>query len=174
MDNNQNIESRISNLDSFLPSTNATGCRNSSHPSVESPTNHINSATNQGFRLKYGGSAPAAIMSHDYSLRLSAKNRLKDLFESKKTNVQSQLRRYMSKTVPPMTNKADRSLLNSRIVDSRGTKSAPNNGNPIDFLKHSPDSSTGNPGDPDDFMLGEQNSYHDLNGDADDNLSVRS
>jgi hypothetical protein len=161
-------------IDSFLPSTNATGCRNSSHPSVESPTNQGIDGNSQNIRLKFGGSAPPAMMSSEFALRSSAKSRIKDLFDAKTANIQNQLRREISKTVPLIANNGNTSATNSRSSDRRGTKSAPTNDAQIDLSKHSPDSSVGNAADQEDLGLLEQNSYNDLQGDADDNISVRS
>ncbi len=161
-------------IDSFLPSTNATGCRNSSHPSVDTPINHVINETNQNIRLKFGGSAPPAIMSSEFALRSSAKSRLKDLFDAKTTNVQNQLRRQISKTVPVVTPKDKSRVSNSRLSDRQGTKSAPTNNHPIDLSKHSPDSSIDNVAEQDDLLLLDQPSYNDLQGDIDDNISVRS
>ena len=161
-------------IDSFLPSTNATGCRNSSHPSVETPTNHGTGGTNPSIRLKFGGSAPPAIMSTDFSLRLSAKTRIKDLFDAKQTNVQNQLRRHMAKTVPVPTNRGEKNGNKNRTNEQRGARSAPTQDAPLDPLKHSPDSSIDNPADRDEILMMEQHSYNDLAADQDDNLSVRS
>jgi hypothetical protein len=161
-------------IDSFLPSTNATGCRNSSHPSVESPANQGVDGNNQNIRLKFGGSAPPAIMSSEFALRSSAKSRIKDLFDAKAANIQNQLRREISKTIPLDTRKENTNTTNSQSSERRGIKSAPTNDAQADPSKHSPDSSIGNAADQDDLALLEQNSYNDLQGDADDNISVRS
>jgi hypothetical protein len=161
-------------IDSFLPSTNATGCRNSSHPSVDTPTIQAINGTNQNMRLKFGGSAPPAMMSSEYTLRLSAKSRLKDLFDAKTTNIQNQLRRQISKTVPLTAGKDDTHLSNSRSSERHATKSAPTNDRPINPSKYSPDSSIDNAPDQDDMLLLDQNSYNDLQGDVEDNISVRS
>jgi len=161
-------------IDSFLPSTNATGCRNSSHPSVDTPINQATNETNQNIRLKFGGSAPPAIMTSEFALRSSAKSRLKDLFDAKTTNVQSQLRRQLSKTVPVVTPKDKSRASNSRLGDRQGTKSAPTNDHQIDLSRHSPDSSIDNAAEQDDILLIDQSSYNDLQGDIDDNISVRS
>ena len=157
-------------LDSFLPSTNATGCRNSSHPSVDTPTNPNLNEPNQNIRLKFGGSAPPAIMSTEFSLRLSAKSRLKDLFDAKTANIQNQLRRQISKTVPLPSREKNRDTPNSQSGDRRGAKSAPTN----DPTRLSPDSSVENAADRDDLLIIDQPSYNDLQGDMDDNISVRS
>ena len=114
------------------------------------------------------------MMSTDFALRLSAKSRLKDLFDAKTANVQNQLRRNMSKTVPLTLNKDERSAMNSRTSEQRGTKSAPTNDFPLDPMKHSPDSSVDNTADQDDLLQLDQGSYNELQADADDNLSVRS
>ena len=137
-------------IDSFLPSTNATGCRNSSHPSADSP---MNQGINQNIRFKFGGSAPPTMMSSEYAVRQSAKARMRDLFELKTANVESQLRRHMSKTVPPFTNKID------RASGRCGTRSAPIRDPSSDLSKYTPDFAM----DP-----------HDLPGDIDDNISIRS
>lgn len=114
------------------------------------------------------------MMSTDFALRLSAKSRLKDLFDAKTANVQNQLRRNMSKTVPLTLSKDERSALNSRTSEQRGTESAPTNEFPLDPMKHSPDSSVDNTADQDDLLQLDQGSYNELQADADDNLSVRS
>jgi len=158
-------------IDSFLPSTNATGCRNSSHPSVDTPTIQ---GTNQNLRLKFGGSAPPAMMSSEFALRLSAKLRLQELFDVKTTNIQNQLRRKISKTVPTATNTNNTNVSNSRSSDRRDTKSAPINDLQNDPMSHSPDSSIGNGADQDDLLLLDQNLSNDLQGDIDDNISIRS
>ena len=137
-------------IDSFLPSTNATGCRNSSHPSADSP---MNTGINQNIRFKFGGSAPPTMMSSEYAVRQSAKARMRDLFELKTANIESQLRRHMSKTVPPLASKID------RASGRCGTRSAPIRDPSSDLLNYTPDSSM----DP-----------HDLQGDMDDNVSIRS
>lgn len=111
-------------------------------------------------------------MSKEFALRLSAKSRLKDLFEAKTANVQSQLRRQISKTVPLIRDNTNG--LHSRSSDRRGTKSAPTNDKQIDPSKHSPDSSIDNAADQDDLLLIDQPSYNDLQEDMDDNISVRS
>ncbi|CAF1030136.1 unnamed protein product [Rotaria sp. Silwood1] len=164
----------IQRSDSFLPSTNATGCRNSSHPSVDTPTIQGANGTSQNIRLKFGGSAPPAMMSSEFTLRLSAKSRIKDLFDAKTANIKNQLRRQISRTVPVFTRKDNTNRNDSRTSDRRGTKSAPTNDFQIDPSKHSPDSSIGNAPDQDDILLLDQNSYNDLQGDVDDNMSVRS
>lgn len=162
-------------IDSFLPSTNATGCRNSSHPSVDTPTNQGGHESNQNIRLKFGGSAPPAMMSSEFSLRQSAKSRLKDLFDAKAANVQNQLRRQMSKTVPLTAPKEPGNGRTSQSSDRRGTKSAPTNDYPMDILKQSPDSSEDNLADQDDLLILEHPANNDeLEDDMDDNLSVRS
>ena len=161
-------------IDSFLPSTNATGCRNSSHPSVDTPTIQGTDGAIQNIRLKFGGSAPPAMMSSEFALRLSAKSRIKDLFDAKTANVQNQLRREISKTVPLVIRKDNTNATNSRSSDRRGTKSAPINELEIDPSKHSPDSSIENGADQDDLLLLDQNPYNDLQDDVDDNISVRS
>ncbi|CAF3210006.1 unnamed protein product [Rotaria socialis] len=160
----------IQRSDSFLPSTNATGCRNSSHPSVDTPIIPGTNGTSQNIRLKFGGSAPPAMMSNDFTLRLSAKSRIKDLFDAKTANIKNQLRRQISRTVPIATRKDNRNAVDGRSSDNRGTKSAPTN----DPTKHSPDSSIDNIPDQDDILLLDQNSYNDLQGDVEDNMSVRS
>ncbi len=157
-----------------MPSTNATGCRNSSHPSVDTPLNHGTNDTNRNIRLKFGGSAPPAMMSSEFALRLSAKSRIKDLFDAKTANVQNQLRRQISKTVPLITHKNNTKILNSRSNAYRGTKSAPINIHQIDPSKHSPDSSIDNAVDQEDVLVLDQRSYNDMQGDVDDNISVRS
>ncbi len=113
-------------------------------------------------------------MSAEYALRLSAKSRLKDLFDAKTANVQNQLRRELSKTVPLPINGDNTNLSNSRLSDFHGTKSAPTRDQQIDPSKDSPDSSIDNGGEHDDLLLIDQASYNDLQGDADDNTSVRS
>jgi len=167
----------IQRSDSFLPSTNATGCRNSSHPSVDTPIHQNPNEINQNIRLKFGGSAPPAMMSSEFSLRLSAKTRLKDLFESKQTSIQNQLRRQISKTVPVTAYQdTDRtSKPNSRSNNNqRSTKSAPINDRFIDALKHSPDSSVDHNDEQEDLLILDQPSYNDLQVEGDDNLSARS
>ncbi|CAF1335608.1 unnamed protein product [Rotaria sordida] len=164
----------IQRSDSFLPSTNATGCRNSSHPSVDTPTIQGTNGTHQNIRLKFGGSAPPAIMSSEFSLRLSAKSRIQDLFDAKTTNVKNQLRQQISRTVPIVTRKDNTNINHSQTNDHRGAKSAPTNDFQIDPSKHSPDSSIDNTPYQEDILLLDQNSYNDLQGDVDDNMSVRS
>lgn len=121
-------------------------------------------------RLKFGGSAPPAMMSSDFSLRLSAKSRIKDLFDAKTANVKNQLRRQISRTVPASSSKDTTNTIDGRSTDFRGTKSAPT----TDPLKRSPDSSIDNVQDQEDVLLLDHNSYNDLHGDVEDNMSVRS
>ncbi|CAF1536159.1 unnamed protein product [Adineta steineri] len=155
----------IQRSDSFLPSTNATGCRNSSHPSMDSPTNQ---GINPNLRLRYGGSAPPAIMSTEFALRSSAKLRIKELFDAKTSNIQNQLRRQISKTLPTSahTENTNRTLSRSTTMN-RDAKSAPSNDFLNDPISQSPDSSIENGIDQDDLL-------NDLQGDMDDNISVRS
>lgn len=160
----------IQRSDSFLPSTNATGCRNSSHPSVDTPINQNPIEANANIRLKFGGSAPPAMMSAEFSLRSSAKSRLKDLFDAKQANVQNQLRREISKTVPTSTYQES----STNKPSSRGAKSAPINDRLIDMSKHSPDSSVDHAAEQEDLLILDQPSYNNLQGDDDDNVSVRS
>ena len=157
--------------DSFLPSTNATGCRNSSHPSVDSP---INQGANSNLRLRYGGSAPPAMMSSEFALRASAKLRIKELFDAKTSNIQNQLRREISKTLPLSLRLDSADAPNSRSSNRRDQKSAPSNDLQIDPMRQTPDSSIGNDADQDDVLLIDQNLSHDIHGDIDDNISVRS
>ncbi|CAF0894713.1 unnamed protein product [Adineta ricciae] len=161
----------IQRSDSFLPSTNATGCRNSSHPSVDSP---INQGVNSNLRLRYGGSAPPAMMSSEFALRASAKLRIKELFDAKTANIQNQLRREISKTFPLSLRLDSADAPNSRLSDRRDRKSAPTNDLQIDPISQTPDSSIGNDADQDDVLLIDQNLSHDIHGDIDDNISVRS
>ena len=114
------------------------------------------------------------MMSSEFALRSSAKSRLKDLFDAKTANVQNQLRRQLSKTVPftaPLKDKENGS--NSRLSDRRGTKSAPSNDRQIDPSIHSPDSSIDNLQEQDDLLLLDRGSYNDGQ-DVEDNISVRS
>ena len=130
--------------------------------------------TNQNMRLKFGGSAPPAMMSTEFTLRLSAKSRIKDLFDAKAASIHSQLRRQISKTVPPVARKDRMSATDSRLNGVRTTKSAPTNDFHIDPSRYSPDSSVGNGLEHEDLIVLDQNSYNDLQEDADDNMSVRS
>jgi len=113
-------------------------------------------------------------MSSEFALRLSAKSRLKDLFDAKTANVQNQLRRQISKTVPLITHKDNTMISDSPSTDLRGIKSAPTNDRKMDLSKHSPDSSIDNGGEQDDLLLLDQPSYNDLQEDIDDNISVAS
>jgi hypothetical protein len=124
--------------------------------------------------LKFGGSAPPAMMSSEFALRLSAKSRLKDLFDAKAANIQNQLRRQISKTVPLMGQKENTNIISSQSSERRGAKSAPTNDHQIDPSKESPDSSIDNGAEQDDLLLLDQPSYNDLQGDVEDNISVRS
>lgn len=114
------------------------------------------------------------MMSTEFALRSSAKSRLKDLFDAKTANVQNQLRRQISKTVPLVTSKDNTNISSGRSSARRGTKSAPTNDEQIDPSKHSPNSSIDNAADQDDLLLLDQPSYNDLQADMDDNISVRS
>ena len=114
------------------------------------------------------------MMSSEFTMRLSAKSRLKDLFDAKTANVQNQLRRQISKTVPLVSRKENTNGRTSQSSDRRGTKSAPTNDHQIDPSKHSPDSGSENGAEQDDLLLLDQPSYNDLQGDGEDNISVRS
>ena len=115
------------------------------------------------------------MMSSEFSLRQSAKSRLKDLFDAKAANIQNQLRRQMSKTVPLTAQKESTNGRSSQSSDHRGIKSAPTNDKAIDMLKQSPDSSEDNLADQDDLLVLEHPANNDdLEDDIDDNLSVRS
>ncbi|CAF0904939.1 unnamed protein product, partial [Didymodactylos carnosus] len=162
----------IQRSDSFLPSTNATGCRNSSHPSVDTPINQTSAG--QNIRVKFG-SAPAQIQTSEFKLRLSAKSRLKDLFQANNTSTKDQLRRQLSRTVPLIERKSVRSSngKNPETNDSRNhnrsSKSAPTH-DIYQLSLQSPDSSIAN--EPDDLLLDRASS--ELRGELDDAISIRS
>lgn len=125
-------------------------------------------------RMRYGGSAPPAMMSSEFALRESAKMRLKELFDAKAANVQSQLRREISKTKPMSRQAESANAPYSRSSGRHDLKFAPSNELRIDPNSQTPDSSIGNDIDQDDLLLLDQNLSQEFPGDMDDNISVRS
>jgi hypothetical protein len=124
-------------------------------------------------RFKFGGSAPPAMMSSNFSIRQSAQNRIKDLLDSKAANIQNQLRRQISKTIPVSIVQDDRTSLNSQSSNQHGSKPAPINDLLVNPLKYS---SAASIVDHDDLLLINQSSYNELpmDDDDDDNISVQS